>query len=69
MENMDGWSVARLAVGVYVAVVSLARLMLRRREEMMEQFRREVEKEKRRRLEAKAKERQKPLKPPASRAA
>jgi len=46
---MDGWNWAILAIAAYVAVMSLTRLMLRRRNEKMAQFRREVEKESRRR--------------------
>ena len=49
MGNMDGWNLALLAIAGYIAVVSLARLMLRRRNQMMEQFREEVAKEKGRR--------------------
>ena len=46
---MDAWNVAILLAAAYVAVITLARLMIRRRNQMMEQFRHEVEKEKRRR--------------------
>jgi hypothetical protein len=46
---MDAWNVAILATAAYVAVTTLARMMVRRRNQMMEQFRQEVEKEKRRR--------------------
>ncbi len=46
---MDAWNLAILAAAGYVAVTALVRLMLRRRNQMLEQFRREVEKEKRRR--------------------
>jgi hypothetical protein len=46
---MDAWGVAILLAAGYVAVMTLARLMIRRRNQMMEQFRREVEQEKRRR--------------------
>ena len=49
MANMDGWSLALLAVAGYIAVVSLARLMLHRRNQLMQQFREEVAKEKGRR--------------------
>ena len=49
MENMDGWNLVLLAVAAYVAVVTLARMMIRRRDQLMGRFRREVEKEKRRR--------------------
>ena len=46
---MDAWNVAILLAAGYVAVITLARLMIRRRNQMMEQFRHEVEQEKRRR--------------------
>ena len=46
---MDAWNLAILLVAAYVAVMTLTRLMIRRRNQMLEQFRREVEKEKRRR--------------------
>ncbi len=46
---MDAWNVAILLAAGYVAVITLARLMIRRRNQMMEQFRHEVEHEKRRR--------------------
>lgn len=49
MGNMDGWDVALLVVAGYVATVALVRLMIRRRDQMLDQFRREVEKERKRR--------------------
>ena len=49
MDKMDAWNLAILLVAAYVAVITLARLMIRRRNEMLEQFRHEVENEKRRR--------------------
>ena len=49
MENMDGWNLVLLAVAAYVAVVTLARMMIRRRDQLMARFRREVEREKGRR--------------------
>ena len=48
MGNMDSWDVALLVVSGYVALVTLVRLMVRRRNQMMEEFRRELDKEKRR---------------------
>lgn len=48
MGSMDAWDVALLAVAAYVAVLALVRLMIRRRDELLEQFRREVKKEKKR---------------------
>ena len=49
MGDMDSWNLVLLAVAAYLAVVTLARLMLRRRNQLMAQFRHEVEKEKGRR--------------------
>jgi hypothetical protein len=46
MENMDGWDLALLVAAGYVAVVALVRLMVRRRRQAMDQFRREMEKQK-----------------------
>ncbi len=37
---MDGWDIALLAVAGYVAVTTLVRLMLRRRDQMVEQLQR-----------------------------
>jgi hypothetical protein len=45
MEKLDGWSLALLVAAGYVAVTTLMRLMSRRRNQMTEQFRHEVEKE------------------------
>ena len=47
--GMDAWNIGLLVVAAYVAITTLARLMLRRRNQLMEQFRLEVDKEKRRR--------------------
>ncbi len=49
MGSMDGWDVALLVVAGYVAVVTLVRLMVRRRDQMLDEFRRDVAKEKARR--------------------
>ena len=62
---MDAWNVAILAAAGYVAVTALVRLMIRRRNQILEQFRREVDKEKRRRHF----QRPAPLKPDPKRAA
>lgn len=56
MANMDGWDVALLVVAGYVALVTLVRLMIRRRNQMLDEFRRELRKEKRRK-EAEERER------------
>ena len=42
MENMDGWSVALVAVAGYLAVMALVRLMIRRRDQMLGEFRRRM---------------------------
>jgi hypothetical protein len=46
---MDGWDVALLVVAGYVAIMALVHLMIRRRDQMVEQFRKEMDKEKKRR--------------------
>jgi len=48
MGNMDGWDVALLVVAGYVALVTLVRLMIRRRNQMLDEFRSELRKGKRR---------------------
>jgi hypothetical protein len=53
---MDGWSIALWVVAGYIAVVALLRLMTQKRDEVMAEFRGEVEKEKNRRKAAAAKE-------------
>ena len=42
---MDGWDIALLAVAGYVAVTSLVQLMLRRRRQLYEHYRRQAEAE------------------------
>jgi hypothetical protein len=64
---MDGWSIALWVVAGYVAVVALLRLMAHKRQEVMAEFRSEVEKEKTRRKTAAAKQAQ--GKPPRGKAA
>ena len=49
MGSMDGWDLVLLAVAGYVAVVALVRLMARRRDQLHDEFRDGVAKEKRRR--------------------
>jgi len=46
---MDGWDVALLVAAGYLAVTALVRLMIRRRNQLVEHFRRDVKREKRRR--------------------
>ncbi len=45
---MDGWDLALLAVAGYVAVMTLVRLMRRRRDAVLQQFREQVEAEQKR---------------------
>ncbi len=47
MGNMDSWDLTLLVVAGYLAVVSLVRLMARRRNQVYEELRRKAEKEKR----------------------
>ena len=53
MGNMDGWNLLLLAAAALVAVVSLTRMMLDRRNQLMGRFRQEVENERNRRKETK----------------
>jgi len=46
---MDGWDIALLAAAGYLAVTALVKLMIRRRDQLREEFRQELEREKRRR--------------------
>jgi hypothetical protein len=43
--QFDGWDVALLVAAVYIAVTALVRLMLRRRDQVLEELRRQVEHE------------------------
>jgi hypothetical protein len=49
---MDSWSIVLWVVAGYIAVVALLRLMTHKRNEVMAEFREEVEKEKGRRATA-----------------
>lgn len=40
---MDGWSIALLAVAGYVAITALVRLMVRHRNQMVDDFRRQLQ--------------------------
>jgi len=42
-DEMDGWDIALLVVAGYVAVTALVRLMLRRRDQVVEALRRQAE--------------------------
>ena len=45
---MDGWDVALLAAAGYMAATALVRLMIRRRDQMLAEFRQKMAKEKKR---------------------
>ena len=49
MGNMDGWDVALLVAAGYVAVTTLVQLMIRRRDQAVGEFRKQLAKEKQRR--------------------
>ena len=51
MGNMDSWDVTLLVVAGYLAVVSLVRLMARRRNQIFEELRQKVEEEKRKQVQ------------------
>ncbi len=53
---MDSWNIALWVVAGYIAVIALMRLMAHKRNEVMAEFRGEVEKEKSRRKAAAANE-------------
>jgi hypothetical protein len=57
MANMDGWDVAFLAVAGYVAVSSLVRLMIHRRDLLTAKFRQEVRAEQLRKKAEQSKQR------------
>jgi hypothetical protein len=61
---MDRWSIALWIGAGYVAVVALMRLMARKRQEVLAEFRSEVEKEKNRRKAATASAKQTQAKSP-----
>jgi hypothetical protein len=46
MENMDRWDIALLAVGGYIAILVLTRLMARHRDHLVGQIRQRMEQEK-----------------------
>jgi hypothetical protein len=52
MGTMDSWDWALLALVGYVAIVSLTRLMIGRRDEMIGRFRKEMAEEKERQKKA-----------------
>jgi len=56
MANMEVWDVVLLVAAGYVALTTLVRLMLRRRDERVGRFRKEVEREQRRRSDRRQRE-------------
>jgi protein-tyrosine phosphatase len=57
MGNMDSWDVTLLVVAGYLAVVSLVRLMARRRNQVFEELRQKAEEEKHKQVQAELKAR------------
>lgn len=49
---MDHWEIVLLAAAAYIAVTSLVRLMIRRRDQMLGEFREQMQAEKQRRQAA-----------------
>ena len=49
METMESWDIALLVVVAYLAVAALVRLMARHRDQLVERFRQDVQREKRHR--------------------
>jgi hypothetical protein len=48
MESITGWDIALFVVAGYVAVMSMARLMIRRRNELLAEFRAQIKTERKR---------------------
>jgi heme exporter protein D len=55
MGAMDNWDVTLLVVMGYLAIVALVRLMSRRRDQLLDEFRRQIEEEQKRAAAEKAK--------------
>jgi len=51
MENMNGWDVVLLVVAGYLATTALVRLMTRRRDQMLANFRQRLKMEEKRKEE------------------
>jgi hypothetical protein len=49
METMESWDIALLVVVGYLAIVALVRLMARHRDQVVERFRQDIEREKQQR--------------------
>lgn len=45
MATMDNWTIALLVIAAYLAVMALVRLMIRRRDQLLNRFREEMEAE------------------------
>jgi hypothetical protein len=57
MGNMNGWDVAVLVAAGYIAATALVRLMIRRRDQMLDDFREQMKaEEKRKKREQREKE-------------
>ena len=56
---MDGWDWALLAIAGYISVMALARLMLAHRDQLLDEFRRNLEEELRQRQQKAAQARPK----------
>ena len=52
MGNMDSWDVTLLVVAGYLAIVTLVRLMVRRRNQVYAELRQKAEDEKRKQVQA-----------------
>jgi hypothetical protein len=52
MGNMDGWDLTLLVVAGYLAIVTLMRLMSRRRSQVLDHLRQQADDEKRKQLQA-----------------
>jgi type VI protein secretion system component VasK len=57
MGNMDSWDVTLLVVAGYLAVVTLVRLMARRRNQVFEELRQKAEEEKHKQVQTELKTR------------
>ena len=60
MGNMDGWEIALLAAAGYMAVTALMRMMIRHRDHILAELRRDVKKEQIRKQAEQAKQQSEP---------
>ena len=56
MENMNSWDVVLFVVAGYLATMALVRLMIRRREQLLGEFRRNMKRAKKQNKEKQAKQ-------------